>query len=132
MATQSDINQKAGAFSAKGGANVTNNLAQFINKQEIKAAATVIKCTILIATEASYLTPIDTSTLLNSQYRSVSKEGAKIKGVIGYSSDYAGYVHDPAVKQVFVRDSAEKEFLLKGAERARQLIDKVIKQDMKV
>jgi len=132
MATQSDINQKFGEFTKKGGAEVRNNLAQFITKQEIKAAATMIKCTILIATEASYLTPIHTSKLLNSQYRGVSKEGAKIKGVIGYDADYAGYVHDPAVKQVFVRDSAEKEFLLKGAERARPLIDRVIKQAMKV
>ena len=113
-------------------AKITNRLPQFLDAKERAAAKAVTQATMLVAAESSYLTPIDTSLLLNSQYREISKQGAKIRGVIGYSAEYAAYVHDPNVKQNFTRDSAEKEFLLKGANRAKPMIDKIIKGALKV
>ena len=72
------------------------------------------------------MTPVDTSTLLNSQFRSVAKEGSKIVGTVGYTAEYAKYVHDPNVKQKFRRSTAEKEFLRKGFEEAEPNIRAVI------
>ena len=107
-------------------ARITNNLPRFTGKVQIKAARGMTQALILGAAEASVLTPIDTSTLLNSQYRSVDKQDAKIVGTVGYTADYAIPVHDPAHKQNFRRPSAEKLFLKHGFERAEPNIHAVI------
>lgn len=107
-------------------ARITNRLPQFLSAVEQKAARGVTQALILGASEASVMTPIDTSTLLNSQFRSVAKDGSKIVGTVGYTAEYAAYVHDPNVKQRFRRSTAEKEFLRKGFEEAEPNIRAVI------
>ena len=104
----------------------SNRLPQFLAAVEQKAARGVTQALILGASEASVMTPIDTSTLLNSQFRNVTKEGSKIVGTVGYTAEYAKYVHDPNVKQKFRRSTAEKEFLRKGFEEAEPNIRAVI------
>ena len=105
---------------------MTNRLPQFLSAVEQKAARGVTQALILGASEASVMTPVDTSTLLNSQVRSVAKDGSKIVGTVGYTAEYAKYVHDPNVKQRFRRSTAEKEFLKKGFEEAEPNIRAVI------
>ena len=105
---------------------MTNRLPQFLSAVEQKAARGVTQALILGASEASVMTPVDTSTLLNSQFRNVTKEGSKIVGTVGYTAEYAKYVHDPNVKQKFRRSTAEKEFLKKGFEEAEPNIRAVI------
>lgn len=104
----------------------SNRLPQFLAAVEQKAARGVTQALILGASEASVMTPVDTSTLLNSQFRSVTKEGSKIVGTVGYTAEYAKYVHDPNVKQRFRRSTAEKLFLRKGFEEAEPNIRAVI------
>jgi hypothetical protein len=110
---------------------ITNHLPKFTASMQAKAASSMTKALILGASEASVLTPIDTSTLLNSQFRHVSKEGSRIRGTVGYTADYAVPVHDPANKQRFRRATAEKEFLKKGIERAEPNIRAVLKGSIK-
>ena len=105
---------------------MTNRLPQFLSAVEQKAARGVTQALILGASKASVMTPVDTSTLLNSQFRNVAKEGSKIIGTVGYTAEYARYVHDPNVKQKFRRSTAEKEFLRKGFEEAEPNIRAVI------
>lgn len=105
---------------------MTNRLPQFIAAVEQKAARAMTQALILGASEASVMTPIDTSTLLNSQYRKVDKDGTKIVGTAGYTEEYSAVVHDPNVKQRFRRSTAEKEFLRKGFEEAEPNIRSVI------
>ena len=105
---------------------MTNRLPQFLSAVEQKAARGVTQALILGASEASVMTPVDTSTLLNSQFRNVAKEGSRIVGTVGYTAKYAKYVHDPNVKQRFRRSTAEKEFLKKGFEEAEPNIRAVI------
>ena len=105
---------------------MTNRLPQFLSAVEQKAARGVTQALILGAAEASVMTPVDTSTLLNSQFRSVAKDGSKIVGTVGYTAEYAKYVHDPNIKQRFRRSTAEKEFLKKGFEEAEPNIRAVI------
>lgn len=105
---------------------LTNRLPQFMAAVEQKAARGVTQALILGASEASVMTPVDTSTLLNSQYRKVDKDGTKLIGTVGYTAEYAKYVHDPNVKQNFRRSTAEKEFLRKGFEEAEPNIRAVI------
>lgn len=110
---------------------LTNRLPQFVGAVEQKAARAMTQALILGASEASVMTPIDTSTLLNSQYRKVDKNGSKIVGTVGYTADYAKDVHDPNIKQRFRRSTAEKEFLKKGFEEAEPNIRAVITGSIK-
>lgn len=105
---------------------VVNLMPQFISSRQRKAAAGMSKALILGASEASVLTPIATSNLLNSQYRKVEVEGSRIVGTIGYTADYALPVHDPNNPQKFRRPSAEKEFLANGMTNAEPNIRAVL------
>ncbi len=109
------------------GPRIVNRLPQFIETVERRAAAGMTKALILGASEASVMTPIDTSTLINSQFRSVEKQGSRIVGTVGYTAAYALAVHDPDNPQKFRRASAQKLFLSKGFENAEPNIRAVLR-----
>ena len=115
-----------------GKAKVVNRLPQFVADVAVRGERGMTAALIVGASEASVLTPIDTSTLLNSQYKAVRRVGGKITGTVGYTADYALPVHDPDVKQTFRRASATKEFLRKGFEQAEPNIRAILKGAIKV
>lgn len=112
-------------------ARIVNNMQQFIATRQQRGASAMTAALILGASEASTLTPIDTSTLLNSQYKRVEVDGESIRGQVGYTAAYAVPVHDPDNPQNFRRASAEKEFLRKGFERAEPEIRKRLKDGLR-
>lgn len=112
-------------------AKITNNLPRFIESVERRGMRGVTQAMILGASEASVLTPIDSSTLINSQYRNVAKDGSRIVGSVGYTAEYALPVHDPDNPQNFARATAKKEFLKKGFENAEPNIRAVIRGAIK-
>lgn len=110
---------------------------------------TLIEVLIVASGFAATMTPIDTSNLINSQFRRVETSGTKVKGVMGYTAAYAAAVHDkpgtllgtntprsksdPSRGNVWDPD-AEPEFLRKAFEDAdaRADIDAVVKRRMNV
>lgn len=110
---------------------VTNRLPQFLSRVQEKGARGMTQALSLGASEASVMTPIDSSTLINSQYRRVETVDSKVVGTVGYTAPYAIPVHDPEVKQKFRRPSAEKSFLSKGFEAAEPKIRAVIMGEIK-
>lgn len=79
------------------------------------------------AAMAATMTPIDTSTLINSQYAPQIRQSAgSTTGHVGYTAEYAGWVHDaPGTLQGLPRmngngnywdPNAEPGFLEKGME----------------
>lgn len=115
----------------RGISQAKSNLDKFINTVQGKKAARAIQSAIMIgSTQAALYTPIDTSTLLNSQFRELSVNGTMITGRVGYTANYAVYVHDPNVPQTFRRSTAQKEFLTKGFADARADIDDAIRKEM--
>ena len=109
------------------------NLERLIGDiQGRKAVRAITKALIIGASQAALYTPIDTSTLINSQFRDISVNGTRLTGRVGYSANYAMYVHDPNVKQTFRRATAEKEFLTKGFSDSKQSIEKAIMEEMKL
>lgn len=117
----------------KGIREAKANLNRLINDiQGRKAVRAITKALIIGASQAALYTPIDTSTLINSQFRDISVNGTRLTGRVGYSANYAVYVHDPNVKQVFRRSMAEKEFLTKGFADSKQAIEKAIMEEMKL
>lgn len=75
-------------------ARIVNNLQQFIDSVERKTARAMTAAIVRGASELPALTPVDTSTLLNSQYRNVSKRPAGgVVGTVGFTAEYAAAVH---------------------------------------
>lgn len=85
-----------------------------------------------VAWLSAHYTPVDTSTLLNSQYTETLVRGKRLIGRVGYSANYALFVHDPNVKQTFKKPSARKEFLKLGFEESKEEIDRIIKEEMRL
>lgn len=114
-----------------------------------QAETAVTEALIVAGGYAATMTPIDTSNLINSQYRVVTKTAEKITGQLGYTAAYAASVHDakgtllgknvlrskenPSRGVVWAPDG-EPEFLRKAFEDtdARADIDATIKRRMKI
>ncbi|MCA6998219.1 HK97 gp10 family phage protein [Dickeya solani] len=115
----------------RGIAQSKRGLERVINDIQGRKAVRAIQSAMLIgAAQAALYTPIDTSTLLNSQYRELSFRGTKLTGRVGYSANYAVYVHDPNVPQVFRRATAEKEFLTKGFADTQEQITEAMRKEL--
>jgi hypothetical protein len=113
-------------------ARINDRLPQFVaNVVPARGVRGMTQALVIGAAEASVLTPIDTGTLLNSQFRNVRTDGSRIVGTVGYTAEYAVPVHDPDHPQTFRRESAEKLFLTKGFERSEPLIRRALAGSLK-
>ncbi|MWN05096.1 HK97 gp10 family phage protein [Gilliamella sp. Pas-s95] len=108
----------------KGLDNTVNNI---IKTKAIKAMHVSI---IVGANQAALYTPIDTSNLVNSQYREVVVNGTRITGRVGYTAAYAAYVADPNHPMKFKRSTAKKDFLNKGFEDVEDQIVNIFKKEL--
>lgn len=115
----------------KGVREAQQNLNRLVGDIQGRKAVRALQSALIIgSSQAALYTPIDTSTLINSQYRELDIKGTRLTGRVGYSANYAVFVHDPNVPQTFRRATAQKEFLTKGFEDTRDLIDRTIKKEM--
>ena len=104
---------------------------------------------------ASVITPIDTSTLVNSRYIDFDGSGGRIPAKVGFSAAYAAYVHDApgklkgqprahfgttrAGKQfgggtetgVYWGPGGEPQFLKKGLDQVKPRIPELMAKGMK-
>ncbi|HDG9785084.1 TPA: HK97 gp10 family phage protein [Raoultella ornithinolytica] len=107
------------------------NLDRIIKDVQGRKVVRALQSAMLIGSaQASLYTPIDTNTLINSQFREITSNGVRLTGRVGYTANYAVFVHDPEVKQTFRRASARKEFLTKGFEDTRSQIDAAVKKEL--
>lgn len=95
---------------------------------------------------ANQMAPMDTSTLVNSQYApQIEQRDGKTTGSIGYTAEYAAAVHDaPGTLRGRPRDpsdpsrgdfwdpNAEPEFLTKGGDEARPAVPEILKRHYRV
>lgn len=115
----------------KGIRQAQQNLDRLIGDIQGRKVVRALQSALIIgSSQAALHTPIDTSTLINSQYRELEVSGTRLTGRVGYSANYAVFVHDPNVPQTFRRATAQKEFLTKGFEDTSDLIDRTIKKEM--
>lgn len=116
----------------KGVQDCINQLNSIIGDVQGRKAVRAIQSALLIGgTRAALYTPIGkTSNLINSQYREILVDGSRLIGRVGYTANYAAYVHDPNRPMKFRLASAKKEFLYQGFRDERETINQVIRQEM--
>lgn len=121
------------AARVRGISQANANLRALVGDIQGKRVMRAIQSALLIGSaQAAIYTPIDTSTLINSQFREVTVNGTRVTGRVGYTANYAVYVHDPRIKQNFRRSSARKEFLSRGFEDERKAIDDAVKRELQI
>ena len=97
------------AIRVRGARECINQLNSIIGDVQCRKAVRAIQSALLIGgTRAALYTPIDTSMLINSQYREMFVNGTRLTGRVGYSANYAAYVHDPNHPMRFRRSTARK------------------------
>lgn len=115
----------------KGLREAHRNLNAFIDDAtKVKSVRAITSALFIASAQAASYTPVDTSYLINSQFREIMVNGMLITGRIGYSASYAIQVHDPAHVQKFRLARAKKEFLVKGVEESESLMERVIVKEM--
>ncbi|CUW11776.1 Uncharacterised protein [Serratia grimesii] len=107
-----------------------------------KAVRAIKSAMFIIGAESALMTPMDTGTLVNSQFQETMINGTRITGRIGYSANYAVYVHNasgimkglprPNNRGNYWDPSGEPKFLTKAAERTRRQVDDIIRKEMKL
>ncbi|EMI7476973.1 HK97 gp10 family phage protein [Morganella morganii] len=121
------------AAKIRGIAEVSANINALVGNITGRKVTRAIQSAMLIGgAQATLFTPIDTSTLINSQFREITVNGTRVTGRVGYSANYAVFVHDPKVKQTFRRATARKEFLTLGFEESRDEIEAAMHQEMRI
>ncbi|WNP29353.1 HK97 gp10 family phage protein [Morganella morganii] len=121
------------AAKIRGIAEVSANINALVGNITGRKVTRAIQAAMLIGgAQATLFTPIDTSTLINSQFREITVNGTRVTGRVGYSANYAVFVHDPKVKQTFRRATARKEFLTLGFEDSREEIEAAMHQEMRI
>ena len=108
----------------------------------VKVVRALKSAAYIIRTESATLTPIETSTLINSQFDTIEVNGTRVTGKVGYSANYALYVHNasgklagqprPSGKGTYWSPNGEPKFLTKAAEKTKDLVDKAIKAEMRL
>lgn len=113
----------------------------------VKVVRALKSATYIIRTESATMTPIATSTLINSQFDTIEVNGTRVTGKVGYSANYALYVHNAPGKLLGKNSprtgklkglgnawdkTGEPKFLTKAAEKTKDLVDKAIKAEMKL
>ncbi|SPZ52586.1 Uncharacterised protein [Serratia quinivorans] len=107
-----------------------------------RAVRAIKSAMFIIGAESALMTPMDTGTLVNSQFQETMINGTRITGRIGYSANYAVYVHNasgimkglprPNNRGNYWDPAGEPKFLTKAAERTRRQVDDIIRKEMKL
>ncbi|MEG5302131.1 HK97 gp10 family phage protein [Enterobacter kobei] len=122
------------------------NLDRIIGDIQGRKVVRAIKSALLIiAPEAARMTPVAaTSNLINSQFQEMMVNGTRITGRVGYSANYAVYVHEakgtlkgkprPASQGGgnYWAPSGEPQFLKKAGDATRNAVDAVMRKELSV
>lgn len=83
----------------KGVSQAKQKLDALLGEVQGRKVGRAIKSALfIIGADAATMTPIDTSYLVNSQYQELLVNGTRVTGRVGYSANYAAYVHEASGK----------------------------------
>ena len=127
----------------KGLDNVRKNITKVLTKVIPEKAVTAMHiATSIVGGYATLMTPVVTSTLVNSQYRKVTIKGRKVVASIGYTAKYAAWVHESSGKLMgqprangkgnYWDPDGEPQFLTKAGDENQSEIDSAVAKAMKL
>lgn len=133
-------------MAVKGVSKVNKNIRNKINQiNNIISPRTMQQVMITGMASVARITPIDTSNLINSQYRELIPTPKGWNGKVGYTANYAAYVNNAKgtlkgkkrtgekSKGNYWDPNAEPNFINKGFERdGKEAIEKVIRDGYKI
>lgn len=128
----------------RGVEQAKRNLDRIIGDIQGRKVVRAIKSALLIvAPEAARMTPVaKSSVLINSQFQEVMVNGTRITGRVGYSANYAVYVHEAKgtlkgkprpLSQGggnYWDPAGKPQFLKKAGDETRNAVDAVIKKEL--
>lgn len=111
---------------------VLRNLQREISKIRKGTRRGMVRATVFLQGESQEVTPVEFGPLMNSAFASTDQVGDKIRGRVGYTQDYAPFVHEMPASNKFTKLGTGPNFLLGPAIRnARRLVD-IIRKAAKV
>lgn len=129
----------------RGTRQAIDNTAKIIGEiQAVQIVRALKSAMYIIRTESATMTPIETSVLINSQFDVIETNGTRITGKVGYSANYAIYVHNSkgkllgtntpraSGKGVVWGPHGEPKFLEKAIIKTRGLVESAIRREMKL
>lgn len=129
----------------KGVSKVNKNIQRFTKEiAEVRTQRIIHQIMIVGMSFVAPITPRDTSTLINSQYRELKPIPKGWMGRVGYTANYAAYVNNAKGTAKGKRTgkksqgdywspNAEPHFIEKGFERdGKEAIEQVIKDGYKI
>lgn len=129
----------------KGVSRVNKNIQRFTKEiAEVRTQRIIHQIMIVGMSFVAPLTPRDSSTLINSQYRELKPTTKGLIGRVGYTANYAAYVNNAKGTAKGKRTgkksqgdywspNAEPHFIEKGFERdGKEAIEQVIKDGYKI
>ncbi|MGM5532470.1 HK97 gp10 family phage protein [Mixta calida] len=128
----------------KGVRQVQQNLDALIGDIQGRKVLRALKSAFaIIGPLSAARTPVGkTAVLINSLFQEIGSDGTRVVGRIGYSANYALYVHEakgtlkgrprPASRGGgnYWDPSGEPQFLTKAAEESKSQVDAVIRKEM--
>jgi hypothetical protein len=123
--------KKIAGVEIEGQAEVIKNLRKIARKNVKGFVRGLVKAGLMLQRESQKIVPIDTGALKNSAFTRKQKEGLKTEVLMGYTMDYAIFVHeDPDAQHA---PGKEHKYLEKPAKMMRnQLRQKIIEEAEKV
>lgn len=73
---------------------LNRNLAKFVEAEQVQLRKGVQKASMFIKGESQQLTPVDFGTLRASAFYSTDIHNGYVRGRIGYTAEYAPWVHE--------------------------------------
>lgn len=103
-----------------------------ITQAKVKIRVAVKAAAVYAHGECLQITPRDTGYLMDTSFSDAVIEGDVIRGVIGYTADYAPKVHEMPADTNWKKPGAENKFLEKGVNRNVGEITRIIEAGIRI
>lgn len=111
----------------RGKKNVLSNLNRSIKKIEGNTFKGMLAAGLFVEGESNEIAPQDKGKLINSSFTSVGRIAKRIIARIGYTANYAPFVHEMPESNNFTKPGTGPKFLWKAATRNSSKILQIIR-----
>ena len=109
--------------------NVLKNLNSEVKKIQGRTFKGMRKAGLFLQGEAQEITPVEFSPLINSAFTNTEKLGPRFVTRVGYTIDYAPFVHEMPETNSFTKPGTGPKFLERAVKSNQSQILKIIKSE---